>query len=384
MSPETPLSIAHVDTGHELRGGQRQLLLLAHGLRERGHSQLIVCPEASELRAHAEADGFPVLALPQNDFKHFKGIRELRQRLNGTGPMLLHAHDGVGQTVSWLASFGTRVRRIATRRVTYLPKRRIDYRLKYRHTCHAVVAVSLFVGRILEEAGVPPGMINVIPDGIEIPERLPDSVSRRAARAGWRLDESEFVIGHLGGISKEKGYDLALKALEILSDRLPNARMVLGGKISIEDLAASPLATAVASGQVLLSGYQEDLFELFSGLDIYIMPSRSEGLGSSALMAMAHALPVIATRVGGLPEIVEDGKTGWLVAPESADALAQAIAAAASNPERLKELGSNARLRSMEFSADRMVERTEALYRRLITPGQAHQAATSQRMRASG
>jgi len=79
---------------------------------------------------------------------------------------------------------------------------------------------------------------------------------------------------------------------------------------------------------------------------------------------------VIATRVGGLPEIVEEGRTGWLVAPESAEDLANAVAAAAANPSRLRELGDTARGRATEFSADVMVERTEALYNRLINlPG---------------
>lgn len=384
MSPDTPFSIAHIDTGLELRGGQRQLLMLAHGLRRRGHSQLIVCAEAGELCDRAKADGFPVLALPQDDFKHIKGIRRLRQRIRRDGLMLLHAHDGVGQTISWLASCGTGARRIATRRVIYLPKRRIDYRLKYSYTCHAVIAVSQFIGRVLEESGIPQAMVHVIPDGIEIPERAPDAASRHVARSQWGITENEFAIGSLGGISPEKGLDVALKALEILADRLPDAKLTLGGKITAQDLAASGLAAAVASGRAVWAGYQENLFEFFSGLDVFIMPSRSEGLGSAALMAMAHALPVIATRVGGLPEIAEDGITGWLVAPESPDSLAQAIAVAAANPTMLKELGNNARLRSKEFSADIMVERTEALYRRLMGFRQPKDAITSKGLRANG
>ena len=362
----TPLRIGHVDTGLVLRGGQRQLLLLAHGLGTRGHSQVIVCPEQSELYRRAIADGFETLGLPQNDFRHIQGIRQLRRRLQKDRLMLLHAHDGVGQTVSWLASLGTGVRRIATRRVTYLPKRRLDYRLKYRYTCNAVIAVSQFIGRILEDMGIPARMINVIHDGIEIPERPPDAASRAATRAKWKLGESEFVIGILGEISAEKGQDIAVKALEILADRLPNARLVLGGDILAEDLANTRLASAVAGGKVLLAGYQENLFEFFSGLDVYIMPSRSEGLGSAALLAMAHAVPVIATRVGGLPEVVEEGRTGWLVAPESPQALADAIAAAAFDDARLIQVRSAARLRATQFSADIMVEQTEALYRRVI------------------
>lgn len=366
MSRQEALKIGHVDTGLTLRGGQRQLLLLAQGLRDRGHRQLIVCPEESELYQRASAVGLHVMSLPANDFKHLKGALQLRKRLRQEGLELLHAHDGMGQTVAWMASIGTAVRRIATRRVIYLPRRRLDYRLKYTHTCHAVVAVSEFIGQILRDAGVPPSMINVIPDGIEIPQRLPDVTARNARRRAWKLSEDEFVVGHLGGLSTEKGQDLALKAFDILADKLPNAKLVLGGKISAEDLAASSLAKAVAGGRVLLAGYQENLFEFFSGLDLYIMPSRSEGLGSAALLAMAHSLPVVATRVGGLPEFVEDGKTGSLVEPESPQALADAIVAAASNPERLRELGLNARQRAKEFSADKMVARTEALYRRLL------------------
>ena len=366
MSPLAALKIGHVDTGLTLRGGQRQLLLLAHGLRARGHSQLIVCPEESELYSRALADGFQMLALPQQDWKHARGIRQLRRRLRQDGLMLLHAHDGAGQTVAWLASLGTGVRRVASRRVTYLPKRRLDYRLKYKHTCHAVIAVSQFIERILEETGIPPAMINVIPDGIEIPDRLPDAATRLAARAKWGLSEREFLAGHLGNFSAEKGQDLAIRALEMLAGRLPNARLVLGGDITANDLAASSLAAAVGSRQVLLAGYQENLYKFFSALDLYIMPSRSEGLGSSALLAMAHALPVIATNVGGVPEIVEEGRTGWLVPPESPEALASAMSAAASNPSRLKELGANAREHAKEFSADVMVERTETLDDRLI------------------
>lgn len=366
MSPSPVLRIGHVDTGLTLRGGQRQLLLLAHGLCSRGHSQLIVCPEESELYRRASADEIPVLALPRHDWRHAHGIRQLRHRLQQDTLMLLHAHDGVGQTVAWLASLATEVRRVASRRVTYLPRRRLDYRLKYKYTCDAVIAVSKFVGRILEDTGIPPAMIHVIPDGIEIPERLPDTATRLATRAKWGLSEDAFVVGHLGNFSAEKGQDLAVRALEMLADRLPIAKLILGGDISAEDLATSSLAAAVSSGRALLAGYQENLFEFFSGLDLYIMPSRSEGLGSSALLAMAHGLPVIATRVGGLPEIVEEGRTGWLVARESPEALASAIVTAASNPSRLKELGNSARERAKEFSADVMVERTEALYNSLI------------------
>jgi glycosyltransferase involved in cell wall biosynthesis len=95
------------------------------------------------------------------------------------------------------------------------------------------------------------------------------------------------------------------------------------------------------------------------------MPSRAEGLGSAALVAMAQGVPVVASRVGGLPEVVEEGETGWLVPPGSPQALADAITHAASDPERLREMGNKARQRALQFSSTLMVELTEALYLRL-------------------
>jgi glycosyltransferase involved in cell wall biosynthesis len=119
------------------------------------------------------------------------------------------------------------------------------------------------------------------------------------------------------------------------------------------------------SGRVRFLGPVENLPEFFAALDLYIMPSRAEGLGSSALLAMAHGVPVVATRVGGLPEVVEDERTGWLVPPDSPVALANAIISAASDRVRLRTLALQARERAKQYASDIMVERTESLYFRL-------------------
>ena len=106
--------------------------------------------------------------------------------------------------------------------------------------------------------------------------------------------------------------------------------------------------------------------QFYAALDLYIMPSRSEAWGLTALRAMAFGLPVIASNVGGLPEAIEHEKSGWLVPPESPEALAAAILNAASDPARLCEFGRNARERAAQFSIDRTVEKTEQFYLRLL------------------
>lgn len=359
------MKIVHLDTGLELRGGQRQLLRLAHGLHQRGHTQLIVCPEGSELETHASGGRLNVFPLPAHDPAHAHGIMQLRQHLLAYPCDILHAHDGRGQTLAWLASLGLPLRRVASRRVTFLPVHRWTYRWKYAFTCNAVIAVSDFIRQLLIQAGVPKSRITVIPDGIEISAERPTAAQRSNLRAQWGFSDQEFVVGHLGAFTPEKGQDLALDALGLLAGRFPQARMLLAGD---GPTRTSPLMVQKLDkvrDRVRLSGNIEELADFYPALDLFVMPSRAEGLGSAALHAMAFGIPVVASRVGGLPEIVSEGETGWLVPPNSPGALAEAILAAASDTARLRQLGEKARERARQFSTDIMLKRTEELYLRL-------------------
>jgi len=366
MISSRPLKIVHVDTGLSLRGGQRQLLKLARGLRQRGHGQIIVCGEESELETCARAEEFPFFPLPLHDPGDAYGILQLRQHLQVAPCDILHAHDGRGQTVAWLASIGMRVRRVASRRVTFLPRHRWVHRLKYSHTCDAVVTVSEFIRQWAIRCGVPASKIELIPDGVEIPPEMPRTETRSKVRARWGFGESEFVIGQVGAFTPEKGQNIALAAVQQLTQTLPQARLLLAGEgPTLKDPEITQRCKALGD-RVRLCGAIENLAEFFPALDLFVMPSKSEGLGSSALLAMSYGLPVVASRVGGLPEVVEEARTGWLVNPASPSALADAILAAASDRARLKQWGLNGRERARQFSVETMVERTEALYCRLL------------------
>jgi glycosyltransferase involved in cell wall biosynthesis len=360
------MRIVHIDTGRELRGGQRQLLRLALGLRARGHEQLVVCPEGTALEERARAVGLRVFALPAQDLGHANGIFQLRQQLLSAPVDILHAHDGRGQTVSWLASWGLPVRRVASRRVTFLPGTRARHRFIYARTCHAVIAVSEHIRGLLLETGVPPGRVEVIPDGIEIPAAALTAAQRHEARHAWGLEDPHFVVGQLGAFTPEKGQEVALKAIASLVERLPEIRLILAGETTADFLSNFPMSMGALRERVQFLGRLEDLSQFLAAIDLLIMPSRAEGLGSAALIGMAQGVPVVASRVGGLPEIVSDGENGWLVEPSSSQALAIAIAAAAADRERLKLYGQAARERARQFSDVIMLQRTEALYSRLL------------------
>ena len=370
MNSSPALKIAHIDTGISLRGGQRQMLILAQGLRELGHEQMIVCLEGSSLEEEAQREGFGIFSLPPHDPGHAFGVLLWRQQLRMWAPQIIHAHDGRGQTLAWLASVGLPVRRVASRRVTFFPSDRWTYRLKYGHTCHAVIAVSENIRELAAQAGVPRERITVIPDGIEIPPELPSASARQRLRKSWQCEEDDFVVGLLGASTAEKGQDLALAALELLADKLPKVQLVFAGDDGGLPGGRSIQGASPHGARMIRLGSIDDLASFFPGLDIFLMPSISEGLGSSALWAMAYGLPVIASRVGGLPEIVAENETGWLIPPGSPQALADAILLASRDRGKLIEFGRHGRQRAEGFSAAIMVSRTEALYHRLLSGGE--------------
>lgn len=362
------MKIVHVDLGKTLRGGQEQLLLLARGLRDRGHQQWLACRNGTPLEGRARDHGIPVLTVPAFDPGQIGAIRRLRRILRAEQPDILHAHDARGQNIAWLASQGLPVRRVANRDVTFHPKipgGRWLQSWKYTHMADLVVTCSGYIRQSLIRTGVPADRIEVIYGAIEWPKRPPTACRPSSARAAWGFGEQEFVAGHVGAFTREKGQDIAIEAAVLLKQRLPDLRIVLAGEISEEVLRDLRRRYPGLEDHVLLPGYVPDLEAFFAALDLFIMPSRGEGLGISALQAMARGLAVVATNVGGLAEIVEDGHSGWLIPPDSPQALADAVSLASRDRAKLIEFGCNGRKRAEEFSAAVMVSRMEALYHRL-------------------
>ena len=320
------------------------LLTLVQGLAARGHRQTVVCPVGSELAKRAAAKGFPVSQVIPRDAD------------------IVHSHSGRAHNEAVRATLGAKTRRVTTRHVSFEPKHRLIHRLKYGQTCDGIIAVSDAVRQVLEDTGIPKAMIRVIHTGIEIPPRAPSLDERTHARAKYGLGKDDFSIGHLGAFTREKGQDVAVAAARILETSLPQARMLLAGDgPERESLKADAPAT------VQFPGFVSDRETFYAALDLFIMPSRSEAWGLSALEAMAHAVPVIASNVGGLREIIQSGKCGWLVSPDDAPVLASAIQRAANlPPATLAAMGTTARVCAAEFSINAMVEQTEAFYGELL------------------
>jgi glycosyltransferase involved in cell wall biosynthesis len=346
--------ILHVDAGRSWRGGQRQVFLLATGLRDLGFRTLVVAPTGSPLIKRAERAGLPTYRLTLRGEWDIRSARELRAVAREWGADVVHAHDARSHSIARLALLGSRkTRLVVTRRVAFTPK---NVRLKYRHGIDAFIAISNAVRQVMVKAGVPSDRIEVIYSGLPAPQVKQPRNWRR--ERGWPA--STVVCGMVGAMTQEKGIDL----VGGIARRLPGevfrlTRLVmLGGK--------GKGGTSVAGVEGFDAGFVEEIHDAVAGLDVLWHPARSEGLGTSVIDAMALGVPPIAFAVGGLPEVIEDRKNGLLVPAGDVQAFARAAAELITNEGLRAKLGEGARLRAREFDAKRMIERTAEVYHRVI------------------
>ena len=344
--------ILHLDAGRSWRGGQRQVFLLATGLRDLGYRTLIVAPTGSPLIRRAEHAGLPTYRLTLRGEWDIRSARELRA--GEWRADIVHAHDARAHSIARLALLGKRkTHLIVTRRVAFTPK---QVRLKYRHGIDAFIAISNAVKAVMVKAGVPADRIDVVYSGLPAPVVKRPRNWRR--ERGW--PSTTIVCGIVGAMTQEKGLDL----VGGIARRLPGevfrrTRLVLlGGK--------GKGGTSVSGVEGFDAGFVEEIHDAMAGLDVLWHPAKSEGLGTSVIDAMALGVPPIAFSVGGLPEVIEDGKSGLLIPAGDVQAFMRAAAELITNDALRARLGEGAKVRAREFSVKRMIERTAEVYHRVI------------------
>ena len=236
-----------------------------------------------------------------------------------------------------------------------------------RRSADAAVVVCDHVGQMLRNAGFPSAKIARIYNGIS-PERFQVRANGQL-RKQLGLEAGNKLVGMVANLRESKGYEFFIQAARKVIDVMPEIRFVAVGDIDPE--IARPLFCLLKQldleTRLIFLGFRSDIPEILSELDVFVLASVSEGFPLVALEAMAAAKPVIVTRSGGPQEIVEDGRTGLLVPPADADALAGKIRELFSDPGRMAMLARTARAKvENEFTLERMICDYERLYERVM------------------
>jgi glycosyltransferase involved in cell wall biosynthesis len=234
---------------------------------------------------------------------------------------------------------------------------------------HAAIAVSDDTGREwIRRTRLAPRRVVTIHNGIDAGS-CPPTVERAGARRklGLPMDNDTLIVGGVGRLDPVKGFDLLLDAIALLAPQHPKLILALAGDGPARHTLQQQAARLGITDRVYFLGFCKDVRQVYAALDIFAMPSRCEALPYALLEAMTAQIPAVASRIGGVPEVVVPNQTGLLIPVGDSHALANALASLLSNPDLRQEMGRAARERIIQhFSEREMVAQTLALYRQLL------------------
>jgi glycosyltransferase involved in cell wall biosynthesis len=353
------------------RGGLERVVALLAAHASNGLSvEVLALGGGGPLLEEMAAAGVPVRALALKDYYPGSVLRAARA-LRASHPDLVHTHGHFAGVVGRLAArlLGVRavLHHLHTCDTTLRARHRRLERLLAR-LCARIVCCSRAVARHAEaDLGVPRPLLEVVANGIDPPppDATPEAARRLLHAVRGETDLRRPLIGCVGALVPHKGQDLLIDALPLL----PEGTVCLVGD-GPERAALETRALRLAPGRVIFCGERADARRLLPAFDLLAAPSRArEGLGLAVLEGMDAALPVVASHVGGLPEVVEEGRTGRLVPDGDAAALAAAIASVLGRADRGAAWGAAGRDRvERDFRAARMAARIEGLYEVALGP----------------
>ena len=366
----TGMRVLHLDTERTWRGGEQQMCYLALGMQERGHAAHVVCRPASPCCERAKQMGLQVHPLPIRGDLDVVAAWRLARLADRLDMDILHAHTSRAHLAAvWAKRFSRRpLRCVVHRRVDFsihkLPLRLSG--LKYRSGVDRYIAITTAVKDVMTADGIPSERIAVVHSSTDL--RRFDGVGRKAGlRPELGVPEGARLVGNIAAFVGHKGQKYLLDAVPEVLKEFPETFFLIIGDGALRG-ALEAQAEALEIGQrVVMPGFRDDIPHCLAEFDVFCMSSWAEGMGSVVLEAMAMRLPVVATRAGGLVELVSDGENGTLVAPRDGRALAEGICRLLRDPELGRRMGeAGRRTVEREFTVDRMVERTLAVYEEIL------------------
>jgi glycosyltransferase involved in cell wall biosynthesis len=323
------------------------MLRLADIYQERGHNQTVCLCKEGWLADQVRARGFRLLIRPLGHTPDARWIIWLLRNVRSLGIDAVHAHEFAMSVHAGLTARLAGIRAVATihGKGYYADKltRRVAVRVVSRVA--KLVAVSDDICNYVRAAtGVAGNYIRVVPNGVDTTRFKFDPAARERRRASLGVHHGQLLIGAVGSYYAVKGHRYLIEAMSRVRADHPSACLVIAGQGPLERELQDQITSLGLNDRVRLVGYVYDTADFLSALDVFVMPSLSEGMPLALLEAAANGRPIIASNVGGIPELLESGVTGILVQPGDVRQLAESLSTLlGSEVERLR-IGASATL----------------------------------------
>ncbi|MGH7201893.1 MAG: glycosyltransferase [Planctomycetaceae bacterium] len=378
MSDERPV-IGQLLHGLTVGGAEVLASRLARRLQDRFRFVFFCLDELGELGAALQADGFTVHLLGRTPGIHMRCMRRLARLIRGEGVQIVHAHQYTPFFYSLAARvFGCRAPVLFTEHGRWHPdcprRKRIVFNRLFLRRCDRVVGVGEAVRRaLIDNEGIAAERVEVIYNGIGLDEfQRADAGSRGVVRREIGMADEDFMIIQVARLDHLKDHQTAIRALERVVAVSGTARLVLVGDGPERGRITAEIEQRGLQGAVRLLGLRQDVPRLLAAADLCLLTSISEGIPLTLIEAMAAELPVVATDVGGVREVVEASETALLAASGDDAEIAAAVLRLQADETRRRRMGARGRRRAWNlFSESQMHAAYAALYDEMFNSSHA-------------
>ena len=366
MTEDRQLKTLHIDGERTWRGGEQQALNLAAGLRDRGHGVVVACQPGSPMAERSRAAGLRCAEIRMRSEVDPVAVARLARLMRRESFDIIHMHTSHAHTLGCLAArLAGGPLCVVSRRVDFDIRRGMLSGWKYRHGVDRYIAISAAVRQVMIDGGVDAGRISVVHSGIDLARF--DGVDAAGLAEEFGLPASTVKIGNVAAMADHKGQRYLIEAVPLVAAEEPDTKFFIVGDGELKDDLRERAERLGVTDRIIFTGFRRDVPRLLAYFDVFVMSSHMEGLCTSVMDALAMSKPVVASRAGGIPEIVEHERNGLLVPPKDPPALAAAIVRMIRDTELRHRLSGAARGRiERHFSADAMVEGTLGAYRELM------------------
>ncbi|MEW6416962.1 MAG: glycosyltransferase [Nitrospirota bacterium] len=358
------MRILHTEWSDGLGGQEQRILVEVIGLSGRGHHVAIVCREHAKIKDEAIKHGIDVYTLPLRKPYDIVSILNLFKFLKAKGFDIVNTHSGVD---SWIGGIAAKLAKVPvlvrTRHLNIPLKRSIFNFIHYLPDMYITCGENMRDNLI--KRGFPLNKVVSIPTGVD--KTFFEVKKNLEAKSSYGLDGTSIVIANVGILRRVKGHEITLRAVNLIIEAFPDAKFMIVGDGPRRKELEGMVDDLGIRDHVIFTGFIGNISEIYSFTDVAVLSSWSEGLPQSLLQAMAAGIPVVATNVGGVPEVVINEKTGILVEPGNYEAFAKGIIRILNNPSLASRFAESARsLVSKRHSLMQMLDQIEDIYRDIL------------------
>ncbi|MCB0395928.1 MAG: glycosyltransferase [Flavobacteriales bacterium] len=373
------LNILHVSTASSWRGGEQQLAYLVGELEQQEYiTQTVVCAKGSALEQHCNRMSIPHVALKKRSSVDWGFAFQLSRLCRSLNISIMHCHDAHAHSFAvWSATlFRNPVPIVISRRVDFRIRRGFFSSFKYNHkSICGILCVSEKIRSIISPRIKDKTKLFTVYSGIDL-TRFDTKPVQNKLRQQFNIPDDEFMIANVAALAPHKDYFTFIDTVEVLQSRDIKAHYFIIGEGKLRENIQEYIEHKALEHVITLTGFREDIPLILPGIDVFLITSSTEGLGTSILDAFACDVPVVATRAGGIPEIVIDNQTGLSAPVGDAEALAEQVIRMLQEPGLRQSMVGAARKHLQNFSREATAKRTLEVYRKICWPDGLHDQTT--------